>query len=1472
MKSCPIRTPDYVKLEQEVGTKAAFALFSASGVTPELRTTNGKPSKIYPELEKKLGEKAAVRVKAWTYSKSYVTSKEFLQHKGGELALYHVTEGDWMASSAKTGNIAAVLRPYETAPKGARAMAVRIGTESTFATRAAFNEAAAEWGKNLSRSQEQIRGAYMTELLSKGIVTVGQDTFVAPRRIEPFDADGNWIPWHKRRAGAALEAAQASEVFTHVSGKQITPQPKVRINSKSLNRADRAMARTAKAAGATVVYDTSLKEKGDVRRVGQDIVVRINPNLAGADTLPHELGHVLIDSMGGLSDPLVAAGIEQLKGTDLWKQVQQSYSERSADVRAKEVLATAIGLEAAALMGDGEKARKWTAWLALFFSKIKQVLGLEQNVVKVLAARVVLGRMPSDVDWKRFNEEYQSKKPKVDLDKAKLAELAREIQKKAHDLDIEVGRLKDREGFETNKDRIAKYKQLQIELETMISNGMNDPETALVLLQTLALEELSGVMKAIETYLADPDTQQIYPSDLLKFRQMSSLFNLQSIMNAQLKALPADHPQRARFLSAGASIETLRTEIENFYLGKGREIVTHILMDYDNFTERKWQKQAEKEYKETLPAGEKADPLKMAEYVDAFMIENEEKVMQDSFDRIYASLLSTKGDIGWMEMMLNSIKNMDDSLLPMLADLIDSTAVRAENEFIRLERLHADKLKALQVAKGNPNSYETLYAEILERDAAGNLTGNLTGRFLQQFNDTIAAEMNKAYELLQVSTALYQNAVDLIIQTYMTPLSADEIRDKMEALTQLHGTDKAKKIRATDVFFNYRPLDIYSNPQYDVIMSKDPDDALRAYYESLMDLREYNDAQGPEWAKQNQRLPFVRKTGLDDLNMGKMGLGTMRQWWANQSERKSDDDDTQTVRKDASGRMIYSLPLFFRRGPDYDVSEQSFDVGTIMMMETANRTNYKYMHQIASQIDLAMDIIGEREVQKTKGKASILLRSDTDREIPDKVLEKQTKRYQALVSHVEDRVYGMSRASDDPLNVDHKHVQLLMNATSLVMLGGNVLAGMANITLGKVLLLGEAAGGQYMDKETLAAAYVEYSKDMGAITGDLGRDKHESRTNQLGDTFDPANDGRKEIFRYGQNSTWKKLATRSTLQAANTIGEHMLAHISMYAVLHKIKVLGADGKYIKADGTSTENVAEGINLAQAYSANADGEQRLMKGASAILLQGRKLSLEGSARGRTITRVRHIIQQTNEDLYGAYGENNKAMAQRYAVGQMVMMFRKWMPAGFRRRYRGIGKVWINQVPAERWSQFYNDSHEGTYTTPIRFLWQSYREVQAAKAGELAMEQYGKYMPNLKRLWENRSEMEASNLRRTAVEASFILGAAVLTAALRDMAEDAPEDEEPYWYLAAFVSRRLYAELFFYSNLSEFMNVLRTPAASLSYLEELLEVVFQTFSMTETYESGRRKGQYKLWKEFTDVVPFYKQFDSVFNAKERLAFYN
>ena len=97
-----------------------------------------------------------------------------------------------------------------------------------------------------------------------------------------------------------------------------------------------------------VVMDPSLDVLGEVQphEVGEPVTIKFNPDIMADDTVYHEFGHVYIDLLG-TDHPAVASAIAQLKGTDLYTQVEQKYPDLQGERLDKEVLATAIGLEGA---------------------------------------------------------------------------------------------------------------------------------------------------------------------------------------------------------------------------------------------------------------------------------------------------------------------------------------------------------------------------------------------------------------------------------------------------------------------------------------------------------------------------------------------------------------------------------------------------------------------------------------------------------------------------------------------------------------------------------------------------------------------------------------------------------------------------------------------------------------------------------------------------------------------------------------------------------------------------------------------------------------------------------------------------------------------------------------------------------------------------------------------------------------------
>jgi len=156
---------------------------------------------------------------------------------------------------------------------------------------------------------------------------------------------------------------------------------------ESLQGLSNKILRLKKNFNTNVVLDSDMKELGrvDPYEAGETPTVRINPILVNKDTVIHEFGHVYINLLGGNSDSMIAEGIAQLKGSELWNKVALAYSSLTEKELGEEVLATAIGLEGAEIFDDYIKRSKFSLWLDNFFNKLKSLIGIPRNVAKELA-------------------------------------------------------------------------------------------------------------------------------------------------------------------------------------------------------------------------------------------------------------------------------------------------------------------------------------------------------------------------------------------------------------------------------------------------------------------------------------------------------------------------------------------------------------------------------------------------------------------------------------------------------------------------------------------------------------------------------------------------------------------------------------------------------------------------------------------------------------------------------------------------------------------------------------------------------------------------------------------------------------------------------------------------------------------------------------------------------------------------------
>jgi len=186
-----------------------------------------------------------------------------------------------------------------------------------------------------------------------------------------------------------------------------------------------------------VVIDETLEGSG--KWTPKTSTLTINPNKATKDTPIHEAGHILIDAMGGMNNSVIKKATDQLRNTELWKEISeleayQITEEFTENDLAMEVLAEAIGREGEGIFDDKVQESRFKTYLQYIFDWLKRNLGLEKNIAKNLAKQIIGGIRTKQIKG------VGTKEQKQDTTKKKFKpfeEKSREQQIKALTLSFE---------------------------------------------------------------------------------------------------------------------------------------------------------------------------------------------------------------------------------------------------------------------------------------------------------------------------------------------------------------------------------------------------------------------------------------------------------------------------------------------------------------------------------------------------------------------------------------------------------------------------------------------------------------------------------------------------------------------------------------------------------------------------------------------------------------------------------------------------------------------------------------------------------------------------------------------------------------------------------------------------------------------------------------------------------------------------
>lgn len=485
------------------------------------------------------------------------------------------------------------------------------------------------------------------------------------------------------------------------------------------------------------------------------------------------------------------------------------------------------------------------------------------------------------------------------------------------------------------------------------------------------------------------------------------------------------------------------------------------------------------------------------------------------------------------------------------------------------------------------------------------------------------------------------------------------------------------------------------------------------------------------------------------------------------------------------------IPLTYMQ--PMDIEDVSLDLGASTMRFYDASLQYKARVELKSLGDSLL-----RTVQKTKpnetgtaGKVLSRAAKALGMEIPDKK-EGQSNIEFALTELIAHHIYGKNSKREIIYGKDaNKIVGSLMGIASFTQIGGNPLLSAANVVVGNLSNLIESAAGKHFNTKNWAKALVEYELNEVNFVKDFTNPVNKSKLGQLIDIYDALQGEYKDKF--GRKLTMggmKKAWSKDTWFYLQHKGEHQVQVTAMIA------------KMLSTPATLN---GKQINLLEAYSIGKDGKLTIDPN---TIVNGKKVGNQ-----LVIPEVQSSLHRINKDMHGVYNSFDSPLLERYSVGKLLMMYRKFVVPGFMRRFSGM-----------RVEQESGELLEGYWRTFANLMLNDFTELR-------------KFLtPGAE---SQLTSLEKENVKRTLTEMGIIVALMILSLAFGKMTDD--EDEDSALYYPYYLAYRVRTEMMFFFNPLDTLRMFRTPTIAYSVVEKLMRLLIQLTNPFETYE--RRSGMAK-----------------------------
>lgn len=753
-------------------------------------------------------------------------------------------------------------------------------------------------------------------------------------------------------------------------------------------------------------------------------------------------------------------------------------------------------------------------------------------------------------------------------------------------------------------------------------------------------------------------------------------------------------------------------------------------------------------------------------------------------------LQEADSDIGFMDRWLYSMAESTDLLLRLIDQPVKKARLIARDKSI-------ETLKRLQKAQLDLEKagYNTEF--IYEKDSDGKYTGYYIREVdYNAYNEARQAKINELDEIYGGRESSYEWR-----REYYSWLDAHT--DKVAG-----SNDKVPKIS------------LYKNEAFNSLSKEQ-----KEFYNTVIGIKNDLDKLLPDHKIDRFLLPQIRKNWVERLKASKSSSEAAKLFKEGVKDdfvyRESDDEfGARRAVRDFDNTEVHLLPLYYTQKLD-DLDQLSTDVISNMALYADMAYNYSAMNDIIDLMELGKDILSNRRITDTRGGKPLIERIKSEgRDIKTNIVKPtEASKFKArLEDFYESQIYGKYMKDEGTIPGSPISIAKLANQvnkyTSLNTFALNPMAGFANVSMGDLMLRIEAIAGEYLGVKDVAWADATYAKQLPQTIAAIGKRLKDDKLSLFIEKFNLLQDHEQKVREIEMNKKSKllRLSESSSLYFLNNCGEHWMQSRTGLALAHKYMLKDSRGKE--------------INLWNAMEVtHRDGIPRLEFKPGITKLDGTGFAEQD------LFKFQNKSRGINQRLHGIYNKEDMNAFQRTAIGRMALMFRKWMVPSLNRRFQ-----------RSMYSFDLDTYTEGYYNTTFQFM-------------KTLIKDLGSFKLNWASQFKKLNNTQKANIWRSIIEVGHLVALMITFAVLKDAWDD---DDEWGKNFMLYQTRRLQTEIGALTPgpqmIGEFFTIVKSPAAGVNYVQNLLNVLDLTEWWGEPMQSGRYKGHSRGYRNFMKVVPF------------------